>query len=207
MQVDRARKYLMNFWRSTIQQYKLCKLARDGCLDFFGAKSHWLIRGNPFRVLVEPLDIANWYKAGNVGTSGHYVDAILDGEVGQRPSTYDILERLQRERLPSGAEVKDLVAKAEEYKQKFIQGHLKVQSLDDARGNPPYGFIKSDSADKTGLLQLSPDFPLILQCDCFADLPWLTGRTIMHRLTQELKIRRVYQPCWRGQVICKGIAC
>ena len=168
----------MDFWRSTTRQYKLCKLACDGCLDFFGAKSHWLIRGNLFRVLVEPLDIANWYKAGNVETSGHYFDAIQDGEYGQRPSTYDFLERLQRERLLAGAELKDSVAKAEEYKQKFIQGHLKVQSLDDARGTPPHGFIKTHSADKTGRSRFPPIFPLILQCKCFANLLWLIDRSM-----------------------------
>lgn len=76
MQVDPARKYLMGFWRDTTRLYKRCKLAGEDFRDFFAPKSRWLMQGSQFRVLVEPLDIANWYKAGNTETSGHYFDDI-----------------------------------------------------------------------------------------------------------------------------------
>lgn len=52
--------------------YRACKLANDG-RDFFSPKKRWFRMGNDFRALVEPLDIANWYKAGNHEKgSGHY---------------------------------------------------------------------------------------------------------------------------------------
>jgi hypothetical protein len=132
----------MRFWKETVQLYRRCKLARDGEKDFFALKSKWLLQGIEFRTLVEPLDIANWYKAGNTASSGHYADAILEGEDGQRPSTYHFLEALERERLPEGAAVKDSVAKAAQYKRLFEEGKLEVQGLAEARADPPRGFKK-----------------------------------------------------------------
>ena len=42
--------------------YKACKLVGDDRKDFFQA-GRWLRSGSEYRVLVEPLDIANWWVA------------------------------------------------------------------------------------------------------------------------------------------------
>jgi hypothetical protein len=71
-QVDSARQVLMKFWKDVRRLYRACKLTADGG-DFFSPNKRWLRLGNEYRGLVEPLDIANWYKAGNHEKgSGHY---------------------------------------------------------------------------------------------------------------------------------------
>lgn len=73
MQVDAARKYLMVFWKDVRKKYYKCTLIADGG-DFFSPKKRWLRTGNEYRALVEPLDIANWYKASiHLKGSGHYI--------------------------------------------------------------------------------------------------------------------------------------
>lgn len=84
VQVDAARKYLNFFWKGVRDHYYECKLIADGG-DFFSPKKKWLRQGNEYRELVEPLDIANWYKA-NIhlkGSSGHYFGKATLKEVSE----------------------------------------------------------------------------------------------------------------------------
>ena len=72
MQVDDARRYLNGFWKEVRSLYKAGRLTADGG-DFFSPNNRWLFQGNEYRELVEPLDIANWYKAGIHEKAGeHY---------------------------------------------------------------------------------------------------------------------------------------
>jgi hypothetical protein len=76
VQVDNARRYLNDYWKAVRKLYIANKLAdEDG--DFFSPDKRWLRTGNSYRVLVEPLDIANWYKCGNhTSGSGHYIGTL-----------------------------------------------------------------------------------------------------------------------------------
>ncbi|KAK9810247.1 hypothetical protein WJX72_007249 [[Myrmecia] bisecta] len=144
--VDAARKVLLTYWKDIKSRYKLCELAGDDRSDFFEADGHWLRNGTSYRVWAEPLDIANWYKGGNhlaPSTSGHYVDHLKceDEKKSKRPSQYAFLERIERDRLPVGAAVTDSTSKAAEYKRLFEEGKLEVQSVTDARADPPRGFL------------------------------------------------------------------
>ena len=65
---------LNHFWKHVCFQYRGGLLALPDNTDFFSAYKHWLRDGAEYRHLVEPLDIANWYKNGN---RGHYIDEAL----------------------------------------------------------------------------------------------------------------------------------
>ena len=66
-QVDDARRTLNGFWKDTRKMYKTCRLVKDERRDFFEA-GRWLRNGSAYRVLVEPLDIANWWVVSPVAT-------------------------------------------------------------------------------------------------------------------------------------------
>ncbi|CAN0347318.1 unnamed protein product, partial [Scytosiphon promiscuus] len=61
-----ARQAVGAYWK-TIQHY--C----ENGLDVLSLKKSWLHRGVDYRLLVEPLDIANWYFRRKNLNSGHYV--------------------------------------------------------------------------------------------------------------------------------------
>lgn len=72
-QVDEAKLVLKTFWSKVRKLYNLCKLTADGG-DFFAPGKKWLRRGDAFRILMEPLSIASWYKHGfHLTSSGHYI--------------------------------------------------------------------------------------------------------------------------------------
>eukprot|EP00898_Chlorokybus_atmophyticus_P002902 jgi/Chlat1/3612/Chrsp235S03603 len=84
--VEDARRYLRDFWRTTYKWHM------DGMLpaDFFSKSNVWCARGNSFRLMVEPIDIANYYrlelwKQWPVGNR-HYLEA------DNRPEYYTFLE-------------------------------------------------------------------------------------------------------------------
>eukprot|EP00898_Chlorokybus_atmophyticus_P003024 jgi/Chlat1/3722/Chrsp258S03871 len=84
--VERARRVLRDFWRSAYKWYM------DGMLppDLFSKSNVWCARGNTFRLMVEPIDIANYYrlelwKQWPVGNR-HYLEA------DNRPEYYTFLE-------------------------------------------------------------------------------------------------------------------
>eukprot|EP00898_Chlorokybus_atmophyticus_P000205 jgi/Chlat1/1185/Chrsp114S01646 len=84
--VDRARRVTRDFWRIAYKWYM------DGMLPayFFSESSDWLVRGNTMRLMVEPIDIANYYrlelwKQWPIGNR-HYLEA------ENRPEYYTFLE-------------------------------------------------------------------------------------------------------------------
>jgi hypothetical protein len=75
LQVDDARRYLNEFWKGVRRLYVAKKLTYDNG-DFFRPDKRWLMVGNAYRALVEPLDIALWYKRGShtkENGNGHYI--------------------------------------------------------------------------------------------------------------------------------------
>eukprot|EP00898_Chlorokybus_atmophyticus_P005854 jgi/Chlat1/626/Chrsp103S01043 len=84
--VERARRVVRDFWRTAYKWHM------DGMLpaDFFSKSNVWCARGNTFRLMVEPIDIANYYrlelwKQWPVGNR-HYLEA------DNRPDYYTFLE-------------------------------------------------------------------------------------------------------------------
>ena len=72
-----------------LQQDKLPRkfgIARDGHITF--AFSRWVYRANNFRELVEPFDIANYYRLELDRGSGHYLHG------SNRPGTFKRLEEM-----------------------------------------------------------------------------------------------------------------
>lgn len=71
------------FWRETIFLWNKGKLPDE----FFEKQNIWLNRGNMYRLLLEPADIANHYGFKSFADSGHYLD-------GNRAGRYIFLEDL-----------------------------------------------------------------------------------------------------------------
>ncbi|DBA97048.1 TPA: Lipase-like pad4 [Trebouxia sp. C0004] len=71
------------FWRETIFLWNKRKLPAE----FFEKQNIWLYRGNMYRLLVEPCDIANHYGLKSMSGVGHYL-------AGNRPGRYEFLEEL-----------------------------------------------------------------------------------------------------------------
>ncbi|KAL0054780.1 hypothetical protein WJX82_002300 [Trebouxia sp. C0006] len=71
------------FWRETIFLWNKKKLPSE----FFEKQNIWLYRGNMYRLLVEPCDIANHYGLKSMSGVGHYL-------AGNRPGRYEFLEEL-----------------------------------------------------------------------------------------------------------------
>eukprot|EP00898_Chlorokybus_atmophyticus_P005865 jgi/Chlat1/627/Chrsp103S00004 len=87
--VNSARRLLASFWDWATE------LAKDEALPakVFAKGRLWLSRGDNYRKLLEPVDIANYYHGGfiNIGDSGHYL------ERDNRPERYKYLEDMHRE--------------------------------------------------------------------------------------------------------------
>eukprot|EP00898_Chlorokybus_atmophyticus_P006334 jgi/Chlat1/6701/Chrsp5S06985 len=143
-QVDAARKQISGIWRQATRSYRACQLADAGS-DMFSRNRRWLRDSNEMRVLVEPIDIANWYKCkqhlpekGPNAYSGHYADHISKPiEESKRPSWYAFVESKAE---AEGLAVENSVQKAFEYKKLVYEGKLVYQSIADARATPPVGF-------------------------------------------------------------------
>ena len=60
--------------------------------EFFEKQNIWLYRGNMYRLLVEPSDIANHYGLKSMSGVGHYLE-------GNRPGRY---RRLQQRTIAYG---------------------------------------------------------------------------------------------------------
>jgi hypothetical protein len=68
----------------------------------------------------------------------HSTDTVPKGEKGMRPSQYAFLDRIMRE---ARRDFKYSLKKAEEYKDPAIYGGLDIQTIGDARADPPKGFL------------------------------------------------------------------
>jgi hypothetical protein len=102
-------------WDAVEEQYNAGLLPPS----FFTGKDRWLWRGQEYREIAEPLDIANWYmknkqwqykeKYGCVEEGYHYAQGIdteedeLTVDNDRRPSRYTLLQRMERNALGSAA--------------------------------------------------------------------------------------------------------
>ena len=112
------------FWRKVQRLYEAGLLAQpsaDG-LGFFSGS--WAGRGRTYRMLVEPLDIANWYFRDKHVHFGHYIDGIvneLQDDNRKRPGRYILLQQREHRAFGSAASSLD--------KARAAQGALKKPSL------------------------------------------------------------------------------
>ncbi|KAK9811796.1 hypothetical protein WJX72_010260 [[Myrmecia] bisecta] len=119
-----AMRALWGFWRHTTKLYLGRHLLHPGDdparpNGFFSG--NWLGRGREYRLLVEPVDIANWYSQKKFEKYGHYMDGIetFDDEFkvdnNKRPGRYLLLQQLE-EKAKGRANVESSLDKAREYK-------------------------------------------------------------------------------------------
>ncbi|XP_039163893.1 protein EDS1L-like [Eucalyptus grandis] len=136
--VNVKRLELADIWDEIIEM-----LRQEELPDIFEAAEEWEALGTRFRRLVEPIDIANYYRHSKDGVSGPYM-----GE--GRPSRYKYTQRWREhaKQLPKGscgescfwAEVEELNLasanekrqKALELKEKLKQWHEKGEIREDA---------------------------------------------------------------------------
>eukprot|EP01018_Ginkgo_biloba_P029711 Gb_22765 [translate_table: standard] len=81
-----ARLKLGGFWDEIIEMVEQHELPDD-----FEAQNKWINAGTAYRRLVEPLDIANYYRLGKHEDSGHYLS-------NGRPRRYKTLEKWLHEK-------------------------------------------------------------------------------------------------------------
>ncbi|XP_022774436.1 senescence-associated carboxylesterase 101 isoform X2 [Durio zibethinus] len=71
--IDRHKKLLTNYWKDIVAQTEKNPQKEPVCL-----RKRWLLAGATYRRMIEPLDIADYYKTGQknyttVGRSHHYI--------------------------------------------------------------------------------------------------------------------------------------
>ena len=95
------------FWRKVQRLYKAGLLAQPSADDPGFFSRSWAGRGRMYRMLVEPLDIANWYyKDKHLTPSGHYIDGIVDelqDDNDKRPGRYILLQQQEDRAFGSAA--------------------------------------------------------------------------------------------------------
>eukprot|EP01018_Ginkgo_biloba_P037611 Gb_07530 [translate_table: standard] len=77
---------LAGFWDQTIEMVERHELPED-----FQSQNKWINAGTAYRMLVEPLDIANYYRLGKHEDSGHYL-------AHGRPRRYRVLQKWLEEK-------------------------------------------------------------------------------------------------------------
>eukprot|EP01018_Ginkgo_biloba_P037610 Gb_07529 [translate_table: standard] len=77
---------LAGFWDQTIEMVERHELPED-----FQTQNKWINAGTAYRMLVEPLDIANYYRLGKHEDSGHYL-------AHGRPRRYRVLQKWLEEK-------------------------------------------------------------------------------------------------------------
>lgn len=139
-QANLNRLELAGWWDEIIQN----KFDKDELPDDFQCKKEWVTRGTLYRLLVEPLDIANYYRLGKNEDSGPYL-------THGRPRRYKTLEKwlenyeeplqsLPRKLIPDSclwADVEELACsrQKDEYKdEKRIELENRVRALTDSHG-------------------------------------------------------------------------
>jgi hypothetical protein len=97
-------EFLMSFAPGRLQATRdfwdrVKQLCKDGLLDDSFFDGRWAERGKQYRLLVEPVDIANFYFRGLQNDRGHYIDGIaleLSDENHQRPGRYTLLQQQEQ---------------------------------------------------------------------------------------------------------------
>eukprot|EP01018_Ginkgo_biloba_P017965 Gb_01272 [translate_table: standard] len=81
---------LEGFWDEIIEMVEKHELPED-----FQCQSKWVHSATAYRLLVEPLDIANYYRLGKHEDTGHYLSK-------GRPRRYQILQKWWEDKMLSG---------------------------------------------------------------------------------------------------------
>lgn len=71
----------------------------EGVLDDRFFDGIWAERGKQYRLLVEPVDIANYYRRDLQNERGHYIDGIvleLSDDNNRRPGRYTLLQKQEQ---------------------------------------------------------------------------------------------------------------
>lgn len=92
MKINMNRLKLARFWNSVIDMMESNELPYD-----FDRSRKWVNTSQFYKLLVEPLDIAEYYGKGMHKTKGHYIQH-------GRERRYEIFDRWWKERTPSAAE-------------------------------------------------------------------------------------------------------
>ncbi|KAL5538824.1 hypothetical protein UlMin_044134 [Ulmus minor] len=91
-QVNMNRHKLGGFWNGVINMLENNELPYD-----FHLRAKWVNGSQSYKLLVEPLDIAEYYRKGRHRTEGHYLN-------NGRPRRYQIFDRWWKEREVKGEE-------------------------------------------------------------------------------------------------------
>lgn len=97
--------------------------------EFVFFTGNWAGRGRAYRELVEPLDIANYYKKNKHVESGHYADGISDEtrtDNNKRPGRYMLLQA-QELRAFTDTMPKSSLDKARQFKE--LLGDVKWEQV------------------------------------------------------------------------------
>ncbi|KAI9079706.1 hypothetical protein K1719_038327 [Acacia pycnantha] len=92
MKINMNRLKLARFWNNVIEMMESNQLPYD-----FDKSRKWVNSSQFYKLLVEPLDIAEYYGKGMHRTKGHYIQH-------GRERRYEIFDRWWKERTPSAAE-------------------------------------------------------------------------------------------------------
>ena len=102
-------------------------------------------RGAHYRMLFEPVDIANWYYKNKNVKSGHYADGIEDelkDDNNKRPGRYLFLQ--QQEARVTGQTPASSLGKAHMFKK--LLGDRQWQDVNAARAGSSQAAVASDGA-------------------------------------------------------------
>ncbi|XP_028785061.1 lipase-like PAD4 isoform X2 [Neltuma alba] len=92
MKINMNRLKLARFWNNVIDMMESNQLPYD-----FDRSRKWVNSSQFYKLLVEPLDIAEYYRKGMHRTKGHYIQH-------GRERRYEIFDRWWKDRTPSAAE-------------------------------------------------------------------------------------------------------
>ncbi|MED6135121.1 Lipase-like pad4 [Stylosanthes scabra] len=87
MKVNINRFKLARFWNDVIEMMEKNELPHD-----FDKRAKWVNASHSYKLLVEPLDIAEYYRKGLHRTNGHYM------ENGNRARRYEMFDRWWKDR-------------------------------------------------------------------------------------------------------------
>lgn len=96
MEVNKIRYKLARFWDSVIDMFEKNELPHD-----FDQRAKWVCASQFYKLLAEPLDIADYYKQGKHMEKGHYIEH-------GRARRYEIFDRWWKNReVTTGEEYKE----------------------------------------------------------------------------------------------------
>lgn len=153
-----AMRELWGFWKRVKTAYE------EGVLDDKFFSRHWAGRGREYRLLVEPVDIANYYRKNKHLESGHYADGVGEDELtdnDRRPGRYILLQRQEARAFGEGRPsyvVESSLGKARQFKEQF--GEKKWEECIVATEPAPAPLPEMDEPDGiAGSDEVQPAWP------------------------------------------------